>query len=75
MRLKKKLNPGVNIIWHKRSLQAFADRPLEEMTNEFDLMVIDHPHAGAASETGLLMPFDGNGYDNELQILAEHGFS
>ncbi len=65
------LNPGVNIIWHKRSLQAFADRPLEEMTNEFDLMVIDHPHAGAASETGLLMPFDGNGYDNELQILAE----
>ncbi|WP_167404856.1 extracellular solute-binding protein [Vibrio penaeicida] len=65
------LHPEVEIIWHKRSLQAFADRPLEEMTTEFDLMVIDHPHAGAASETGLLLPLDGNGFDDELQLLAQ----
>jgi hypothetical protein len=32
------LHPNVEIIWHKRSLQAFADRPLEEMTSEFDLL-------------------------------------
>ncbi|CCN71072.1 extracellular solute-binding protein [Vibrio nigripulchritudo] len=65
------LHPNVEIIWHKRSLQAFADRPLEEMTSEFDLMVIDHPHAGAAAESGLLLPLDGNGYDKELELLAK----
>lgn len=64
-------HPEVEIIWEKRSLQAFADRPLEQMANEYDLMVIDHPHAGVAARTGLLLPFDGQGFDKELKILAK----
>ena len=28
----------------KRPLQAFADRPIEEMTDDYDLIVIDYPH-------------------------------
>lgn len=61
---------GVRIVWEKRSLQAFADRPLEAMAADYDLMVIDHPHAGSAARSGLLLPFDGAGADDALSILG-----
>ena len=60
---------GVEIIWEKRSLQAFADRPIEEMTAKYDLMVIDHPHVGDVAEAGLLVAFDTVGRDAELAML------
>lgn len=63
-------NPGVTIRWEKRSLQAFADRPIEEMVDRYDLMVIDHPHVGEVSRSGLLMAFDGIGRDDDLARLA-----
>lgn len=62
-------NPGIEIVWDKRSLQAFADRPIEEMTDKYDLMVIDHPHVGEVARTGLLMALDGIGRDDELAVL------
>jgi multiple sugar transport system substrate-binding protein len=61
---------GVRILWEKRSLQAFADRPLEAMAADYDLMVIDHPHVGSAARSGLLLPFDGTGADDALAVLA-----
>jgi multiple sugar transport system substrate-binding protein len=64
-------NPGVQIRWHKRSLQAFADRPLEQMAEDFDLMVIDHPHAGEAAANGLLVDLAAQGRDQELMRLAQ----
>ena len=54
----KKKNTEVEIIWDKRPLQDFADRPIEEMAYEYDLMVIDHPHVGEASRKELLIEFD-----------------
>ena len=63
-------HPGVKIIWEKRSLQAFADRPIEEMAAEYDLMVIDHPHVGQVADTGELLVLDGLGRDDELAVLA-----
>ena len=48
-------HPGVSIQWEKRSLQAFADRPVELMARDFDLIVIDHPHAGAIAAAGHVM--------------------
>ena len=65
------VNPGVEIAWEKRSLQAFADRPIKEMASEFDLMVIDHPHVGEVAQSGLLAAFDRVGRDSELQTLAK----
>ena len=52
------LNPGVIIRWEKRSLQQFADFPLEKLASEFDLLVIDHPSIGEAAELGLLIPLE-----------------
>lgn len=65
-----KAHPGVTISWEKRSLQAFADRPIEEMADAYDLMVIDHPHVGEVARSGLLMALDGIGRDDELATLA-----
>lgn len=62
------IHEGIRILWDKRSLQAFADRPLEAMASDYDLMVIDHPHVGSAAQGGLLLPFDGP--DDELSVLA-----
>lgn len=52
------LNPEVEIIWSKRSLQDFADKPLGELANNFDLLVIDHPWAGFVSNNEILLPLD-----------------
>lgn len=52
-------HPGVRITWEKRSLQAFADRPISEMAETYDLMVIDHPHVGEVAKQGNLLPLDG----------------
>jgi multiple sugar transport system substrate-binding protein len=50
--------PDVRVTWTPRSLQAFADQPLEELARDFDLLVIDHPAVGHAAATGSLVPLD-----------------
>lgn len=66
-----KEHPGVEIIWEKRSLQAFADRPIKEMAAAYDLMVIDHPHVGEVAGSGQLVAFDTLGRDAALTELAQ----
>lgn len=64
-----KAHPGVTITWEKRSLQAFADRPISEMAETYDLMVIDHPHVGEVAKQGNLLALDGL-RDGEMADLA-----
>jgi len=52
------LNPGVEILWEKRSLQAFADQPIGRLAETYDLLVLDHPWAGFAARTGAILPLD-----------------
>ena len=54
---KKKNNNNIKIHWDKRPLQAFADRPIEEMTDNYDLIVIDYPHVGEIAAKELLENF------------------
>lgn len=63
-------HPGVTITWEKRSLQAFADRPIGEMAGTYDLMVIDHPHVGEVARTGQLLALDTLGREAEMVALA-----
>ena len=60
---------NITISWDKRSLQAFADRPIEEMTDEYDLIVIDYPHVGEVAAKNLLAQFDTPSYDDKLSKL------
>lgn len=64
---------GVEVQWEFRSLQAFADEPLDHLTARYDLLVIDHPHVPLAAAEGLLAPLDGAGYDDQLAALAADG--
>jgi multiple sugar transport system substrate-binding protein len=52
------LHPDVSIAWRKRSLQQFADAPVEQLAESFDLMVIDHPSVGACAKAGALLALD-----------------
>ncbi len=52
------LHPGVEIEWQKRSLQAFADQPLDDLCPHFDLLVIDHPWVGTVARFGYTLPLD-----------------
>ncbi len=52
------LHPEVEISWKKRTLQEFADYPIEKLTAEYDLLIIDHPWVGCASVTGCVLPLD-----------------
>ena len=60
--------PDVNINWEKRSLQAFADRPIEEMAFDYDLIVMDHPHVGEASRKNLILEL--NSYEKFTDHLS-----
>ncbi|MFV0381609.1 MAG: ABC transporter substrate-binding protein [Breznakia sp.] len=48
------LHPGVEIEWEKRSLQEFADAPIQNLADQYDLLIIDHPWAGFAQHSGIL---------------------
>ena len=52
------LHPQITIEWHKRSLQEFADTPIERLAERFDLLIIDHPFAGYAAAHQTLLPLD-----------------
>jgi multiple sugar transport system substrate-binding protein len=51
-------NPEVAVAWQVRSLQEFADFPIERLAQRFDLIVIDHPFAGYAAQHPVLLPLD-----------------
>jgi multiple sugar transport system substrate-binding protein len=52
------LHPEVTVSWTKRTLQEFADYPLEKLVNDYDLLIIDHPWVGCAAATGCVLPLD-----------------
>jgi multiple sugar transport system substrate-binding protein len=66
----REVAPEIEVVWEFRSLQAFADHPIEDLVERYDLLMIDHPHIPLAAEHGLFAELDGVGHDDELAILA-----
>lgn len=66
------LYPGVTITWDKRTLQQFADYPIEELTKDFDLLIIDHPWVGRAATLGCVLPLDNHLPANWLKEQADN---
>jgi multiple sugar transport system substrate-binding protein len=56
-RLEKK-SSLVSVHWEKQSLEEFESRPIEELCARYDLVVMDHPHLGAAVAKNCLQPLD-----------------
>jgi multiple sugar transport system substrate-binding protein len=69
-------NPKVEIQWKKRTLQEFADYPIEKLTESYDLMIIDHPWVGCAAATECVLPLDQylpkEFLDDQLQNSVGH---
>lgn len=52
------LYPHINITWKKRTLQEFADFPIEKLVHDYDLLIIDHPWVGCAAATECVLPLE-----------------
>jgi multiple sugar transport system substrate-binding protein len=66
------LHPHITIQWQKRTLQEFADYPVELLTRSYDLLVIDHPWVGCAAATGCVLPLDEHLPQAYLDNQAAH---
>ncbi len=66
------LYPDIEITWEKRSLQAFADYPIERLAENFDLLIIDHPFAGHAAAHPTLLALDEYLPADYLADQADH---
>ena len=49
------MHPGVRIHWDKRTLDEFGHKPIDELINDYDLIVIDHPWAGFCFDRNLVL--------------------
>lgn len=52
------LYPDIEVVWDKRTLQEFADFPVEKLAEKYDLLVIDHPWVGCAAATECVLPLE-----------------
>ena len=55
----EELNPGVTIVWGKRSLHAFGHANVAELAESFDLIVMDHPWCGFAVDRDIFVDLRG----------------
>lgn len=60
----------VSVAWQKRSLTAFGDESLQELSRRYDLLIIDHPHVGGAMAAGWLVPLEEVVSPDILHTLA-----
>jgi multiple sugar transport system substrate-binding protein len=67
-----KQKTGVEIDWDQRSLQDFESFPVEELAQQYDLIVIDHPHVGQITAERCLLALDVPGREAERADVA-HG--
>ena len=52
------VRPGIGVEWATRTLQAFADQPVDQLARRFDLIYLDHPAVGEAAARACLVPLD-----------------
>lgn len=50
--------PDVTVRWRTRSLQDFADYPIEQLAERYDFVLIDHPFTGFMAASGCVLPVD-----------------
>ena len=64
-------HPGVRIQWEKRSLHEFGHADITTLAHNFDLLVIDHPMAGDAEATGVLIDLRSLLSSEEIEDLRD----
>ena len=51
-------NPEIRIEWKVRSLAEFGEQSIEQLAENYDLLVIDHPFVGTAARSRCLLPLE-----------------
>ncbi|MCC6683158.1 MAG: extracellular solute-binding protein [Phycisphaeraceae bacterium] len=52
------LHPNVSIEWERRPLMAFGEMPVDQLAEDYDLVVLDHPWVGFMAESGCYRAID-----------------
>jgi multiple sugar transport system substrate-binding protein len=60
---------GISVTWDARSLLAFGDQHISEFYNDYDLMIIDHPHVPDAVHADAVIPFEDLVTASQLDLL------
>ena len=60
------------IDWHTHSLEGFESAPIAQLCEQYDLIVLDHPHLGEALAQGCLQPLDQLLPDEALRTIERH---
>jgi multiple sugar transport system substrate-binding protein len=53
------LHPDIEVVWTARSLRDFGEASVVPLSDQYDIIVADHPFAGTAHETGCLVDLRG----------------
>ncbi|GAA1589719.1 carbohydrate ABC transporter substrate-binding protein [Leucobacter aridicollis] len=61
--------PGL-IEWEVHSLEGFEASPIEELAEQYDVLVLDHPHLGDALAAGALIPVEAWLGEDALRRIA-----
>lgn len=64
-------HPEVSITWDIRSLQAFGEGSIEELTRQYDFLLIDYPFIGAIAESNMFIPLNEVIDDDILLRLSD----
>ena len=67
----RQLHPASRSAWEARTLQEFGSRSVTQLAQEYDLIVIDHPHLGDAQRDGALVAFDDELAPDALSTLVD----
>jgi multiple sugar transport system substrate-binding protein len=51
-------HPKLAVTWSSRPLHGFEFAPVDRLAKDYDLIVLDHPFAGAIAATACLLPVD-----------------
>ena len=60
---------GTSVNWDARSLLAFGDQHISEFYEEYDLMIIDHPHIPDAVHAKAVIAFEDVASKEQLELL------
>lgn len=57
---------GLTLQWERQPLEGFESHPIEELAEQYDIIVLDHPHVGDAVQSACLQPLDEVFSEQEL---------
>jgi multiple sugar transport system substrate-binding protein len=60
---------GISVTWDARSLLAFGDQHISEFYDDYDLMIIDHPHVPDAVHADAVIAFEDLVTPAQLDLL------